>query len=183
MDIVKKAEEFAREAHKNHVRNDEAKTPYVFHLEEVARLIRESGGTDEEVASGWLHDTVEDTNTTMEDIRREFGNEIGGIVLGMTDPKEWRSFSLKEQKSMQAERIKEASNSTKRVKLADQTSNVRIVGLVNDNFTLDQKFIYIDGAKEIAEVCQGISPYLDKLFSELYESAYKNLTSIQESTK
>ena len=179
MDIVTKAKEFASHAHKNHVRNDEAKTPYVFHLEEVAGLIKESGGSDEEIAAGWLHDVVEDTPTTIEDIRQEFGTEISNIVEAVTDLSEWRSLSIGERKTKQAERVVTDGSSIKRVKLADQASNVRIVGLANDNFTMDIKLIYIDSAKKIAEACRGISPYLDKIFAERYETAYKNLTAFK----
>lgn len=180
MDIVTKAKEFASEVHKDHVRNDEVKTPYIFHLEEVAELIKESGGSDLEIAAGWLHDTVEDTQTTIEDIFREFGKEIGDIVEGVTDLLEWLPLPLEERKAKQAERVAVESSSIRRVKLADQTSNVRIVGLANDNFPMDIKFIYIDSAKRIAEACRGVSPYLDTLFAERYETAYKNLTALKD---
>lgn len=182
MDLITKAKEFAEVAHKDHVRNDDAKTPYIFHLKEVVELIKESGGSDQEIAAGWLHDTVEDTQTTIEDIYKEFGDEIGVIVEGVTDLSEWLSLPLGERKAKQAERVAKESDSIKRVKLADQTSNVRIVGLANDHFTMDQKFIYIDSAKKIAEACKGLSPYLDKIFAERYEAAHKNLMSLQEKT-
>ncbi len=97
MDIVRKAREFASHAHRDHVRNDEAKTPYVHHLAEVAKLVEVSGGDDSEIAAAWLHDTVEDTSTTFEDIQREFGGEIAAIVCGMTDLPEWGSLSSRAQ--------------------------------------------------------------------------------------
>lgn len=182
MDLITKAKEFASLAHKDHVRSDDAKTPYFFHLEEVAELIKESGGSEFEIAAGWLHDTVEDTQTTIEDIYKEFGNEIGDIVEGVTDLSEWESLPLGERKAKQAERVAKESDSIKRVKLADQTSNVRIVGLANDHFSMEQKFTYINSAKQIAEACKGLSPYLDKIFAERYEAAYKNLTALKEKT-
>ena len=180
MNITTKAKEFASHAHKDHVRNDEAKTPYVYHLAEVADLVKESGGTDKEISAAWLHDAVEDTATTIEDVREEFGDEIGDMVQGLTDLPEWLQLSLHERKTKQSERVANESSSVRRVKLADQTSNVKIVGLGNDNFTLDEKFIYIDRAKQIAEACKGVSPYLDILFAERYETAHKNICLLQE---
>lgn len=177
--LLVKAKEFAGHAHREHVRSDEAKTPYVFHLEEVAELVRASGGSDEEIAAAWLHDSVEDTEATIEDIYKEFGKEVGDIVEGVTDLLEWLPLPLEERKAKQAERVAKESSSIRRVKLADQTSNVRICGLGNDAFTMEVKFIYIDGAKNIAEACKGVSPYLDALFAEHYEAAYKNLTVLR----
>ena len=176
MDTITKAKQFASHAHRNHFRSDK-KTPYIFHLEEVAKLVEESGGTQQEIAAAWLHDTVEDTATTIEDIRSEFGDEIGNIVQGLTDLPEWLSLPLHERKNKQSERIANESDSVKRVKLADQTSNVKIVGFGKDRFTLDEKLVYIDGAKQIAERCKSVSTYLDALFAERYEAARINITT------
>jgi guanosine-3',5'-bis(diphosphate) 3'-pyrophosphohydrolase len=99
------AHHFAAHAHRNHVRNDSAKTPYIHHLTEVADLVTQSGGSDQEIAAAWLHDTVEDTDTTIEDIRREFGDEIAHVVEGVTDLKEWLPLPLSERKAKQAERV------------------------------------------------------------------------------
>ncbi|MDO8590247.1 MAG: hypothetical protein Q7R69_03165 [bacterium] len=71
MDIITKAKEFASHAHKDHVRNDEAKTPYIFHLAEVAGLVKESGGNNQEISSAWLHDTVEERyNEASQNLKR-----------------------------------------------------------------------------------------------------------------
>ena len=173
--LVLKAEAFAREAHKDHTRNDVAKTPYVHHLEEVAGLVGQSGGTDNEIAAAWLHDAVEDTAVTIEDVKNSFGEEIAEIVYGLTDLPEFLAFSLADRKAKQAERVKNESESVRRVKLADQTSNVKIVGERRDNFSLADKHDYIEGARAIAQACSGISDFLDKEFGERYLVAKKNL--------
>ena len=97
------------------------------------------------------------------------------IVDGVTDLLEWLPLPIGERKAKQAERVAKESESIRHVKLADQTSNVRIVGLGNDDYTMERKFIYIDSAKKLAEVCKGVSPYLDTLFAERCETAYKNV--------
>jgi guanosine-3',5'-bis(diphosphate) 3'-pyrophosphohydrolase len=151
----------------------------VNHLAEVAELVGASGGSENEIAAAWLHDAVEDTSTTIEGIRREFGDEIATIVVGLTDLPEWLQLSLQERKQRQAERVAGASDSIKRVKLADQSSNVAIVARGRD-FGIDTNFIYIESARRIAEVCKGVSPYLDTLFRERFEAAFLNLKALQK---
>ena len=175
MDVIEKAKEIASYAHRNHVRNDDAKTPYVQHLAEVADLVRESGGTESEIAAAWLHDTVEDTHITIDDIRKEFSEEIAEIVAGLTDMPEWTTLSLAERKARQAKRVSKESSSIRRVKLADQASNVQIVGKKKLDSTTDKKITYIMGAKKIAEACKGVSAYLDTSFEERYQTAFKIL--------
>ncbi|MDB5204620.1 MAG: hypothetical protein JWP09_648 [Candidatus Taylorbacteria bacterium] len=175
MDIIKKAKDFASHIHKDQVRNDSKKTPYIPHLLEVSELVTQSGGNDAEIVAAWLHDAVEDTDVTIEDIQKEFGNEIADIVNGLTDLPEWLSLSLYDRKTKQAERVANESASVKRVKLADQISNVQIVGKGDLDWGMDMDFAYLESAKKIAESCVGVSLYLDNLFSERYQKAFNNL--------
>lgn len=69
--------------------------PYVSHLLAVASLVLEAGGDEDTVIAGLLHDTIEDTDVTAEDIEARFGRRVAGIVVGCTDtfekPKpDWR---------------------------------------------------------------------------------------------
>ncbi len=180
MDLVTKARELASQLHKGQVHNDGFKTPYIFHLEEVAELVKESGGSEEEIAAAWLHDSVEDTQITIEEIREKFGSEVAFIVSNLTDLPDWILLSQKERKARQAVRVMKASSGIKRVKLADQTSNVKIVGKgTMVDFSLETHFMYIEGARQIAEACKGISPYLDTLFINRYKNARKNLNALK----
>jgi guanosine-3',5'-bis(diphosphate) 3'-pyrophosphohydrolase len=180
MDTVTKARELASYLHKDQVHNNNLKTPYIFHLEEVAELVKKAGGSEEEIAAAWLHDSVEDTQITIEEIQEKFGNEVASIVANLTDLPDWIHLSQKERKAKQAERVMKASASTKLVKLADQTSNVKIVGMgTMVDWSWETHLIYIEGAKQIAEVCKRISPFLDALFIERYENAQKNLNSLK----
>ncbi len=174
--LVTKAKEFAYRAHEGHFRNDKEHSPYIVHPKEVSELVEKSGGTEVEIAAAWLHDTVEDTPTTIEDIEREFGKEVAEVVAGLTDLPEFETLPLAERKAKQAERVRGESDSVKRVKLADQTSNV---GAVGGGVFLDmhgqRAREYVEGAKKIAEECKGISPFLDTLFQEKYVVALGGL--------
>ena len=84
--LIEKARQFATQAHRriDH-RRKYSKQPYEVHLKSVAELV--SGVTDdaEMIAAAWLHDTVEDTTATLEDIAREFGAEVAALVSDLTD--------------------------------------------------------------------------------------------------
>ncbi len=180
MDIVTTAKIFASELHKNQKNNDTVKTPYLFHLEEVAKLVADSGGSDEEIAAAWLHDAVEDTDVTLDEIRDTFGNGVATMVESLTDLPDWVSLPQNVRKAKQAERITKASASVKRVKLADQTSNVQIVGRgTMVDWNAETHLMYVDGARQIAEACRGVSSYLDELFDERYIKAQLNLGRLQ----
>jgi (p)ppGpp synthase/HD superfamily hydrolase len=146
--------------------------PHIMHIQEVADLVWASNGTDEEIAAAWLHDVVEDTKTTMEDIRKNFGDDVAKIVDGLTDSKEITGLPVAERKQRQAERVKAEGRPVQRVKIADQTSNVRSLALdPTSTMTTDEIRNYIEGAKKIADACRGVSPLLDRLFEETYLSA------------
>jgi (p)ppGpp synthase/HD superfamily hydrolase len=77
---------FAREAHAGQ-RNKHDGEPYIRHVERVVEHLRKAGADDITLACAWLHDVVEDTATTLEDIRRSFGSEIRDVVDALTHRK------------------------------------------------------------------------------------------------
>lgn len=83
----KKAERFAAYKHRNQTRKD-GFTPYIAHPKAVAEITRQAGITDEvSIASALLHDTVEDTDTTLEEICSEFGSDVAKYVCLLTRPR------------------------------------------------------------------------------------------------
>ena len=128
-DLIKRAQDFAIQVHAGQVRPNKAQDPFMTHPQETALLVEKSGGSDEEIAAAWLHDSVEDTPATVEEITKLFGDLVGVIVDGMTDPLYLDGLPTFERKSQQAERVQSKNDSVKRVKLADQTSNIRSVAV------------------------------------------------------
>ena len=165
--LVEKAKDFATKAHKDHTENDKYKTPYIFHLQRTAALVELSGGLDEEIASAWLHDTVEDTNTTLEDIEKAFGSRVAEIVNGLTDLPEWNSLSTEDKKIAQAKRVSQESNSVRRVKLSDQISGGELDAR-NELIPIQERREKLKGVKKVAEECFGVSKELDNLFNAMY---------------
>lgn len=164
VDLEKTAEEFARSRHQGLCRPNRAQQPCLEHLREVAELTRKAGCSETAIAAAWLHDVIEDTATSLEEVRFIFGDRVAELVDGLTDPPHFSELSLIERKEMQAQRLAQKDDETALIKLCDQISNVRSV--LNDppcDWTSQKSLAYIEGAKKIADVCANRSAYLDQL--------------------
>lgn len=123
MNRILSAMKFAAEKHRHQRRKNADATPYINHPIEVAELLALVGGiTDEDVLiAGLLHDTVEDTQTTFEEIVAGFGERVAGIVKECTDDK---SLEKSERKHLQVVNAPHKSPEAKCVKLADKSCNL-----------------------------------------------------------
>ena len=125
MDAVIRAADFAAVKHQRQRRKDRAETPYINHPIGVARILSDLGGVVDDpvvLQAALLHDTVEDTETTPEEIEAEFGRDVRCVVDEVTDDK---SLPSKERKRLQIEHAPNATPRAKLVKLADKLYNLR----------------------------------------------------------
>jgi len=122
MNIKEKAKIFAINAHKGQVRKSEKEKPMVIHPINVAEILELYGFDDNVVSAGYLHDVVEDTNYTLEDIEKEFGSDIASLVKGASEPD--KTLSWEERKTHTIESIKELDFRHKAVICADKISNL-----------------------------------------------------------
>lgn len=115
---------FAAIKHRDQRRSDSKETPYINHPIGVAYILTSEGNvTDLDVViAAILHDTVEDTDTSFDEIENEFGSKIRDIVAEVTDDK---SLPKMERKRLQIEHALTASREAKLVKLADKLYNLR----------------------------------------------------------
>uniref|UniRef100_G3WBF1 Guanosine-3',5'-bis(diphosphate) 3'-pyrophosphohydrolase MESH1 n=1 Tax=Sarcophilus harrisii TaxID=9305 RepID=G3WBF1_SARHA len=122
--LLLEAADFAARKHRTQRRKDPEETPYINHPIGVARILtHEAGITDIAVLqAALLHDTVEDTNTTLEEVEEHFGAEVRRIVQEVTDNKE---LPKQERKRLQVENASQSSRAAKLVKLADKLYNLR----------------------------------------------------------
>ena len=118
------ATNFAAIKHRDQRRKDAAATPYINHPIGVAEIISaEAGITDTDILIGaLLHDTVEDTDTTFEEIEQHFGTKIRTIVEDCSDDK---TLKKEERKLAQIAHAPHACHEAKVVKLADKLYNLR----------------------------------------------------------
>ena len=124
MEYLNKAIDFAVYAHRNQLRKG-TDIPYIAHPVGVAMLLQTVNCPEELVIAGLLHDTIEDTEITMEDIRLEFGDNIAKIVKGCSEPD--KSLSWEERKAHTLEHLKTASDEIRLVTLADKLHNIQTI--------------------------------------------------------
>jgi len=173
MELFLKALKFAADKHKNQKRKNFAGTPYINHLIDVANLISEKGGVDDEIilTAAVLHDTIEDTDTTAEELTLLFGGKICHIVLEMSDDK---TLDKKVRKQKQVEDSRHKSYEARVIKIADKISNVKDV-LYNPPalWTTSRRRDYLFWAREVVNSIRGTNAGLeaefDALFSKLDE--------------
>lgn len=124
MDVIDKALQISGRAHQRQFRKG-TDIPYITHPVAVGMLLLKAGYRDEVVAAGILHDTVEDTDLTIEDIRREFGPVIAEIVAGCSEPE--KTLSWEDRKEHTIEFLKTASEDIRAVACADKLHNIRSI--------------------------------------------------------
>ena len=125
-DLVKRASEYATSAHQriNH-RRKYNKQPYHVHLEAVAGLVASVCDDQEMIAAAWLHDTVEDTPATLDDIEEEFGKPVADLVEELTDVSKPGDGNRAVRKEIDRKHTAQASDRAKTVKLADLIDNCK----------------------------------------------------------
>ncbi|GKS67463.1 hypothetical protein YTPLAS73_10100 [Nitrosarchaeum sp.] len=121
-DIVLKAKKLAHEKHKNQKKKDGV-TPYSDHLEGVVSRLKNLGVTDKNVlSSAWLHDIIESTDMTFDQINEKFGREIAVMVLSLTKDKNIPKKDIEQQYINQ---LKNAAIQAKIIKLCDISANLK----------------------------------------------------------
>ena len=124
--LVSRALAYADTAHGNidHV-SKYTDEPYINHAIEVMEIVGGVPHTDEMLAAALLHDTIEDTSVTVEDIEREFGVTIAGLVRELTD--QCHQGNRAARKTAEAARLATISRDAQTIKLADLISNTRSI--------------------------------------------------------
>jgi (p)ppGpp synthase/HD superfamily hydrolase len=164
--LITRAMEFAAHKHTDIRRKGARSEPYVNHLAEVARLLADATGGEDPaiVAAGFLHDTVEDTRTTFEELEQHFGTDVAGLVQEVTDNKK---LGKAERKRLQIETAGKKSPRARLIKIADKTSNLRsILASPPTDWSAQRKREYFEWAAAVVNRCRGINAQLEELFDE-----------------
>ena len=166
--LLFKALAFAAHKHKDQRRKDVGASPYINHpISLVNILCNEADVMDVTTICGaLLHDTIEDTDTTAEELELEFSQVIRDIVMDVTDDKSLRKEQRKQAQIDHATRI---SDRAKLVKLADKISNMRDV-LENPpaDWSLQRRQVYFDWSLQVIDQLRGVHAGLEALFDEVY---------------
>ena len=158
------AVEFAALKHRDQRRKDADASPYVNHPIGVAHLIAEVGGVTDlnALVAAVLHDTIEDTETTVDELDRRFGSQVRRIVEELTDDK---TLEKSVRKELQVEHARSLSASAKLVKIADKIMNVRdVTDSPPADWGLARRVDYFDWAERVVVGCRGVNPHLEGVF-------------------
>lgn len=158
---------FAAEKHRNQRRKDLEESPYINHPIAVASVLATEGNvTDDTVlCAAVLHDTVEDTETTAEELEFHFGAAIAKVVLEVTDDK---TLGKEVRKRLQVAHAPHLSREAKLVKLADKICNLQdILAFPPKDWSAERKKFYFDWAAEVVDGLRGVHPGLEALFDSV----------------
>jgi (p)ppGpp synthase/HD superfamily hydrolase len=164
--LVSEAAELAARRHSGMARKGRGNEPYINHLAEVANLLAAAtDGTDAElVAAGWLHDTIEDTQTRRQELEQKFSTRVAALVGEVTDD---MNLVKGERRRLQVLDAPKKSPGAKLIKIADKISNIR--ARIFSEPTPEQReelADYLAWAEQVVAGCRGVNAWLDKTFDE-----------------
>ena len=163
---VARALDFAARKHSGQRRKGLQAEPYVNHLTEVALLLAEAtdGADPALVMAGLLHDTIEDTDTTREELAGAFGEEVASLVVEVTDD---TSLDRESRKRMQVQTAPTKSRRARMIKIADKIANLRSIAESPPvGWSARRKQEYVAWAREVVAACGDTNDVLEKLFEE-----------------
>ncbi len=160
--LLARAFAFAAEHHAGQSRKGEAAEPYVNHVADVAcRVAEATGGADARlVAAALLHDTVEDTRATEEDIRVSFGDDVADLVMEVTDD---QSLPDDARRQAQVDHAPHMTDRAKRLKLADKASNLtEIAESPPRDWSAERKRDYAGWAERVLAGLRGVDAGMER---------------------
>jgi (p)ppGpp synthase/HD superfamily hydrolase len=163
------AARFAAEKHAGQKRKGLAAEPYVNHLIEVAELIAAASNPFDEnlVIAGLLHDTIEDTGVSADELAQRFGNDVAALVVEATDDK---SLPKETRKALQVQTAPLKSPRAQTLKLADKISNLRaILASPPADWSGERKRQYFEWARQVVSGFTSPNLSLKTEFDRTYE--------------
>ncbi len=182
MDNIKqilRAASFAADKHKEQRRKGSDGQPYINHPLEVANILANIGhiGDAEILAAAILHDTIEDTETTTDELTELFGGRVCGFVLEVTDDK---SLPTSVRKQLQIDHAPHLSTEAKQIKLADKISNIQDI-FENPPTDWDERRRreYVEWGVAVVAGLRGVNRDLEAYFDKIVESGSRERASSQ----
>ncbi|MCU1289376.1 MAG: rsh 1 [Acidobacteria bacterium] len=162
---------FAAQKHRDQKRKGADTQPYINHPLEVLNYLTDIGNVEDYdvLTAAALHDTVEDTETSKEEIAEKFGKEVAEMVLEVTDDKK---LPKDVRKQLQIEHAPHLSKGAKLIKLGDKISN--ITDVMNNppaGWSIERRLEYIEWGTKVVDGLRGTNAKLEKHFDDLIEKA------------
>lgn len=169
---------FAAKKHRDQRRKGNDSAPYINHPLEVAKMLASVGGVDDAdvLIAAILHDTIEDTETSEDEIRELFGDRVASIVVEVTDDK---SLPKQARKEKQVEHAPHLSSEAKQLKICDKISNITdVLNNAPDGWSVERRIEYVKWGERVFAGLRGENQKLDDYFLKLAENAKKQLAEI-----
>lgn len=141
----------------------------------MAQLLASVGGVSDLVTlqAAMLHDTVEDTETTPEELERHFGPEVRRVVEEVTDDK---GLPKSDRKRLQVEHAPHLSPQAQQLKIADKTANVQnITTSPPVDWSRERRREYLDWADQVVAGCRGCNPAIEAVYDDIMAEARRSL--------
>jgi len=168
--MITRALRVAFDAHSDQKRKY-TEDPYIFHPIRVALRVASIGGSEEEIAAALLHDVVEDSDITIEDIKESFGNQVTLYINELTEKftkEDYPDLNRRERKKREFDRMKSISEGSRLIKIFDKIDNLKEFDY-SDNFF----WVYLNEGKQLLDVTWkdkcNYSSELEDLIVELEE--------------
>ena len=171
-----RAVEFAAEKHRDQRRKGAGASPYINHPIEVAAMLANVAAVQDVaiLAAAVLHDTVEDTRTSPEELEAAFGREVRLVVQEVTDDKK---LEKADRKRLQVEHAPYLSPAAKLIKIADKIANVReVTEKPPSDWSATRRREYLDWAERVIAGCRGVNAALESRFDETLSRAREVLS-------
>ena len=170
--LLLRALSFAAHKHRDQRRKDAEASPYINHPIALAEVLAGEGGVGDidVLAAALLHDTIEDTATTFEELVEHFGGRIAGMVAEVTDDK---NLPKAERKRLQIVHASGISPGAKLVKLADKICNLRDVAeRPPATWDLQRRREYFEWAKQVIDGLRGAPGESMRKLETAFDTAY-----------
>lgn len=175
LELLLQAATFSAVRHRNQRRKGGDASPYINHPLDVAYTLAHIGGVTDAttLAAAILHDTIEDTATTGEELEMIFGRKVRLLVEEVTDDK---TLEKTERKRLQIEHAPNMSPAAKLIKLGDKISNIQeVIENPPSNWARQRRLEYIEWAEWVVAGCRGANESLERHCEELLREARRAL--------
>ncbi len=171
--LVIQASVYAAEKHKYQRRKGFNQVPYINHPLKVALTLCECDETEENILiAAILHDVIEDTDASYEEITREFNKEIADLVIEVTDDKEL-PYAIR--KELQVKGAPSLSEGAKKIKIADKICNIRDIVNYPLDWSTERKLSYLEWAQQVVSGCRNVNHKLGEMFDNAFNDGLEKL--------
>ena len=175
--LFMEAASFAADRHRLQRRKDAEASPYINHPLSLANVLTGEGRVTDAtvIVAALLHDTVEDTETSLDEIAARFGAEVAAIVAEVTDDK---TLDMAERTRLQVVKAGSKSERAKLVKLADKICNLRdIAATPPAHWSAERRAEYLRWSREVVAGLRGTNASLEAAFDSAYAAGLEGLSA------